>query len=133
MTFPLLKEKQMFQKKAFLAEQVSSIIQYKSLVKYKDPGCPTISCSIGDHFLNKTLLDLGASVNLLSYFVYKQHGLGELKQTSITLQLADRSVKIPRGIIEDVLIKVDKFISILTLLFLILNLLKMLMLKYPSF
>ncbi|XP_060972621.1 uncharacterized protein LOC133038474 [Cannabis sativa] len=39
----------------------------------------------------------------------KQLGLGELKPTSITLQLADRSVKIPRGIIEDVLIKVDKF------------------------
>jgi hypothetical protein len=35
--------------------------------------------------------------------------LGELKSTSITLQLADRSVKKPRGIIEDVLIKVDKF------------------------
>ncbi|XP_062103761.1 uncharacterized protein LOC133814870, partial [Humulus lupulus] len=96
-------------KKAFLTEQASSIIQYKSLVKYKDPGCPTISCIIGDHFINKALLDLGASVNLLPYSVYKQLGLGELKPTSITLQLADRSVKIPRGIIEDVLIKVDKF------------------------
>ncbi|XP_062086531.1 uncharacterized protein LOC133792640, partial [Humulus lupulus] len=96
-------------KKAFLTEQVSSIIQHKSLVKYKDPGCPTISCIIGDHFINKALLDLGASVNLLPYSVYKQLGLGELKPTSITLQLADRSVKIPRGIIEDVLIKVDKF------------------------
>ena len=68
----------MFQKKAFLTEQVSSIIQYKSLVKYKDPGCPTISCIIGDHFINKALLDLGASVNLLPYSVYKQLGLGEL-------------------------------------------------------
>ncbi|KAM6556416.1 hypothetical protein CsatB_003435 [Cannabis sativa] len=77
-------------KKAFLTEQVSSIIQYKSLVKYKDPGCPTISCIIGDHFINKALLDLGASVNLLPYSVYKQLGLGELKPTSITLQLADR-------------------------------------------
>ncbi|XP_062114450.1 uncharacterized protein LOC133825537 [Humulus lupulus] len=65
-------------KKAFLTEQVSSIIQYKSLVKYKDPGCPTISCIIGDHFINKALLDLGASVNLLPYSVYKQLGLGEL-------------------------------------------------------
>ncbi|XP_060974176.1 uncharacterized protein LOC133039325 [Cannabis sativa] len=96
-------------KKTFLTEQVSSIIQYKSLVKYKDPGCLTISCIIGDHFINKALLDLGASVNLLPYSVYKQLGLGELKPASITLQLADRSVKIPRGIIEDVLIKVDKF------------------------
>jgi hypothetical protein len=54
-------------------------------------------------------LDLGASVNLLPYSVYIQLGLGELKSTSITLQLADRSIKKPRGIIEDVLIKVDKF------------------------
>ena len=55
------------------------------------------------------MLDLGASVNLLTYFVYKQLGLGELKPTSITLSLADRSVKIPRGIIEHVLVQVDKF------------------------
>jgi hypothetical protein len=48
-------------------------------------------------------------MNLLPYYVYVQLGLGELKPTSITLQLADRSVKVPRGIIEDVLIKVDKF------------------------
>ncbi|XP_062075371.1 uncharacterized protein LOC133779424 [Humulus lupulus] len=65
-------------KNAFLTEQVSSIIQHKSLVKYKDPDCPTISCIIGDHFINKVLLDLGASVNLLPYSVYKQLGLGEL-------------------------------------------------------
>jgi hypothetical protein len=38
-----------------------------------------------------------------------QLGLGELKPTTMTLQLADRSVKVPRGIVEDVLIKVDKF------------------------
>ena len=54
-------------------------------------------------------MDLGASVNLLPYSVYKQLGLGELKPTNITLSLADRSVKIPKGIVEDVLVKVDKF------------------------
>ena len=77
------------EKKAFLTEQVSSIIQSKNPVK--------------------SLLDLGASVNLLPYSVYKQLGLGELKPTNITLSLADRSVKIPKGIVEDVLVKVDKF------------------------
>ena len=54
-------------------------------------------------------MDLGASVNLLPYSVYKQLGLGELKPTYITLPLANRSVKIPKGIVEDVLVKVDKF------------------------
>ena len=48
-------------------------------------------------------------MNLLPYLVYKQLGLGELKPTNNTLSLADRSVKIPKGIVEDVLVKVDKF------------------------
>ena len=59
--------------------------------------------------MEKALLDLGASVNLLPYSVYKQLGLGELKPTTITLSLAERSIKIPKGIVEDVLIQVDKF------------------------
>ena len=54
--------------------------------------------------MEKTLLHLGASVNLLPYSMYKQLGLGELKPTSITLYLADRSIKIPKGTVEDVLI-----------------------------
>ena len=97
------------EKKAFLTEQVSAIIQSKNPVKYKDPGSPTISVNIGGTCIDKSLLDLGASVNLLPYSVYKQLGLGELKPTNITLSLADRSVKIPKGIVEDVLVKVDKF------------------------
>ena len=96
-------------KKAFLTEQVSAIIQSKNPVKYKDPGSPTISVNIDGACIDKALLDLGANVNLLPYLVYKQLGLGELKPTNITLSLADRSVKIPKGIVEDVLVKVDKF------------------------
>ena len=95
-------------KKAFLTEQVSSIIQCKTLVKYKDPGSPTISVKIGGTSIDKALLDLRANVNLLPYSMYKQLGLGELKPTNITLSLADRSVKIPKGIVEYVLVKVDK-------------------------
>ena len=96
-------------KKAFLKKQVSSIIQCRTLVKYKDPGTPTISVNIRGTCIDKALLDLGASVNLLPYSMYKQLGLGELKLTNITLSLEDRSVKIPKGIIEDVLVKIDKF------------------------
>ena len=91
-------------KKAFLTEQVSAIKQCKTPMKYKDPGCPTISVNIGGTCVEKALLDLGASVNLLPYSVYKQLGLGELKPTTITLSLADRSVKIPKGTVEDVLV-----------------------------
>ncbi|RVW18625.1 Transposon Ty3-I Gag-Pol polyprotein [Vitis vinifera] len=67
-------------KKAFLTEQVSSIIQCKSPMKYKDPSYPTISVMIGETCVEKALLDLGAN----------------------------RSMKIPRGMIEDVLVQVDK-------------------------
>ena len=104
-----VKRKNNVPKKAFLTEQVSSILQCKLPIKYKDPRCPTISCMIGANQIERALLDLGASVNLLPYSVYLQLGLGELKPTSMTLQLADRLVKRPREIIEDVLIKVDKF------------------------
>jgi len=79
-------------------------------LKYKDPGCLTISCFIGEHKIERTLLDLGASVNLLSYSVFQSLNLGELKPTSVTLLLAHKSVKVPRGIVEDVLVQVDKFI-----------------------
>ena len=78
------------------------------MVKYKIPGTPTISVNIRGTCIDKALLDLGASVNLLPYLVYKQLGLGELKPTNITLFLADRSMKIPKGIVEDVLVKIDK-------------------------
>lgn len=104
-----MKRKTNVPKTTCLTEQVSSIIQMKTSVKYKDPGCLTISCVIGDHVIDKALLNLGASVNLLPYSVYAQLGLGELRPTPVRLQLADRSVKIPRGTIEGVLIKVDKF------------------------
>ena len=48
-------------------------------------------------------------MNLMPYSAYMQLGLGELKPTTITLSLADRSVKILKGIVEDVLVKIDKF------------------------
>lgn len=105
-----VKRKWHVKKKAFLAEQVSSIIQNNSSLKYKDPGCPKISCVIGENKIKKSLLDLGASVNLLPYSVNEKLNLGELKPTSVTLLLADRSIKIPRGILEDLLVQVDKFI-----------------------
>jgi hypothetical protein len=88
---------------------VSSLIQHNTRPKFKDLRAPTISCIIGQKKIDKALLDLGAGVNLLSYSVYRQLGLGELKPTTVILQLANRSIKKPKGIVEDVIIKVDKF------------------------
>jgi hypothetical protein len=93
-----VKRKTNVPKQVCLTEQVRSILQCKFPIKYKDPGCPTISFTIGVSRIEKALLDLGASNNLLPYSVYLQLGLGGLKPTSMTLQLANRSIKIPRGI-----------------------------------
>uniref|UniRef100_A0A2N9ICQ5 Integrase catalytic domain-containing protein n=1 Tax=Fagus sylvatica TaxID=28930 RepID=A0A2N9ICQ5_FAGSY len=71
-----VKRKHHLKKTAFLTEQVSAIIQHKVPPKYKDPGCPTISCTIGEYLVERALLDLGASINLLPFTVYQQMGLG---------------------------------------------------------
>ena len=57
------EEKTECEKKAFLAEQVSVILQNNNALKYKDPGYPTISCFIREYKIERALLDLGASVN----------------------------------------------------------------------
>ena len=99
-----VKRKLSVNKEAFMTEQSTSLIQNNLPPKYKDPGSPTISIVVGNSKLGHALVDLGASVNLLPYSVYVDLGLGELEPTNITLQLADRSVKIPRGIVKDVLV-----------------------------
>ena len=72
-------------KRAFLVASVSSYLLSHMPIKYKDPGSPTISCIIGETHIEKALLDLGASMNILPYSVYKQLGLEKLQPTGITL------------------------------------------------
>ncbi|KAL0411211.1 UNVERIFIED_CONTAM: hypothetical protein Slati_3710800 [Sesamum latifolium] len=93
-----------------LNEECSEILQNKLPPKLKDPGSFSIPCTIGNTDLDKALCDLGASVNLIPYSIFEKLGMQELTPTIITLQLADRSIKYPRGIVEDVLVKVGKFI-----------------------
>lgn len=57
-----------------------------------------------------TLCDLGAGINLMPLSVFRRLQLGEEKPTTVILQLADRSLAHPRGVIKDVLVKIDKFI-----------------------
>ncbi|KAI5343433.1 hypothetical protein L3X38_011309 [Prunus dulcis] len=87
--------------KVVVSENVSAVLQRKLPPKLKDPGSFSINITIGDKLVEKAMLDLGASINLMPYLVYLQLGLGALKATTISLQLADRSVKYPRGIVED--------------------------------
>ena len=93
-----------------LSEECSAILQKKLPPKLKDPGSFTIPCAIGDAVFEKALCDLGVSSNLMPMLIFKKLNLGEACPTTVTLQLANRSLTHPRSIIEDVLVKVDKFI-----------------------
>ena len=88
----------------------SVVIQKNLLLQMQDPGSFTIPCTIGNYEFGKALCDSGASINLMPLLVVKRLSLGELTLTTITLQIADRSLAQPEGILEDVLIKVGKFI-----------------------
>lgn len=93
-----------------LTEECSAVIQNKLPPKLRDPGSFSIHCTIGDVELSRALCDLGASVSLIPLSVCRKLGLKEMKPTNISLQLADRSVKYPLGVLENVLVKVKKFI-----------------------
>ena len=93
-----------------LTEECSAILKRKLLQKLKNPSSFTIPYTIGNAIFERALCDLGASINLMPLSIFRRLGLGEAHPTTVTLQLADRSLKHPRGVIEDVLVKVDKFI-----------------------
>ncbi|XP_006591614.1 uncharacterized protein [Glycine max] len=87
----------------------SVVIQRILPPKYKDPGSVTILCSIGATSVGKALIDLGANINLMSLSLCKRIGELEIMPTRMTLQLADRSITRPYGVVEDVLVKVWQF------------------------
>ncbi|KAF5452605.1 hypothetical protein F2P56_027581 [Juglans regia] len=93
-----------------LTEESSEILQKKLPPKLKDPESFPIPYTIGNSYFDKALCDLGVSINLMSLSVFRKLGLGEVKQTTFSLQLVDRSIKYLRRLIEDVLVKVHKFI-----------------------
>ncbi|KAJ9536230.1 hypothetical protein OSB04_un000596 [Centaurea solstitialis] len=93
-----------------LTKECSALLTDKIPQKLKDPGSFTIPCSIGGKEVGHALCDLGASINLMPLSIFKKLGFGEARPTTVTLQLADRSIAYPKGKIEDVLVKVDKFI-----------------------
>src|SRR3954462_10183607 len=93
-----------------LTEESSALLKKKLPPKLKDPGSFSIPCMIGDVKFSNALCDLGASVNLMPYSLFVKLGIGEMKNTTISLQLADRSIVYPQGIVEDILIKVEHFI-----------------------
>ena len=93
-----------------LTATCSALMKKELPEKMKDPGSFTIPCMIEGVEIQKALCDLGASINLMPLSVAKQLSLGELIPTTITLQMADRSMVKPEGVLEDVLVTVRKFV-----------------------
>ncbi|XP_019172476.1 PREDICTED: uncharacterized protein LOC109167860 [Ipomoea nil] len=92
-----------------LNEECSAILQSKLPPKLMDPGSFSIPCTIGNTVIDKCLCDLCASINLMPLTLFKKLEIAEMKLTTISLQLADRSVNYPLGVVEDILVKVGKF------------------------
>ena len=93
-----------------LTATCSALMKKELPEKMKDPGSFTIPCMIEGVEIQKALCDSGASINLMPLSVAKQLSLGELIPTTITLQMADRSMVKPEGVLEDVLVTVGKFV-----------------------
>ncbi|GJS06532.1 retrotransposon protein, putative, ty1-copia subclass [Tanacetum coccineum] len=77
--------------------------------KEKDPGSFTLLCFINNVCFDNALVNLGASVNVMPLSTYLNLGLGELAHTKLTVELADRTVKYPKGIAENVLVGIGIF------------------------
>ncbi|GKA33607.1 putative ribonuclease H-like domain-containing protein [Tanacetum coccineum] len=76
----------------------------------KDPGSFTLPCFINNVCFDNALADLGASVSIMPLSTYHNLGLGELAHTKLTVELADKIVKYPKGIDENMLVGIDKFV-----------------------
>ncbi|GJS70703.1 hypothetical protein Tco_0703544 [Tanacetum coccineum] len=90
---------------AYGASHINNIIPQKE----KDPGSFTLPCFINNVCFDNALVDLGASVSVIPLLTYLNLGLSELAHTRLTVELADKTVKYPKGIAENVLVGIGKF------------------------
>ncbi|GJR91138.1 ribonuclease H-like domain-containing protein [Tanacetum coccineum] len=95
--------------KEALEEKILETYDHTLPQKEKDPGSFTLPCFIYNVCFDKALVDLGASVSVMSFSTYSNLGLGDLAHTRLTIELVDRTIKHPRGIAENVRVRIGKF------------------------
>ncbi|GJY88635.1 zinc knuckle CX2CX4HX4C containing protein, partial [Tanacetum coccineum] len=95
---------------ALAALKVLCSFPESSTPKEQDPGSFILPCSIGKLDFNNILADLGASLNVMPLFMYKRLGIGKLKPINMVIEMADNTKCTPKGIVENLLIKINKFI-----------------------
>ncbi|XP_015965593.1 uncharacterized protein LOC107489353 [Arachis duranensis] len=93
-----------------LTQECNAVIQKGLPPKLKDLGSFIISCTIGNMTLENALCELGASINMMPLSMMKKLEIEEVKPTRMSLQMADRSLKIPNGIVENLLVNIREFI-----------------------
>ncbi|GKB41312.1 DNA-directed DNA polymerase, partial [Tanacetum coccineum] len=91
--------------KAYGASHINNAIPRKE----KDLGSFTLPCFNSNTYFDNALVDLGARVSVMPLSTYLNLGLGELAHTRLTVELADKTVKYPKGIAENVLVGISKF------------------------
>ena len=96
--------------KVSVSANVSAVIQRQLPPKCGDPGMYSIPVMIDEKKVDKAMIDLGASINIMSLSLYKKLNLGPMKETRIIIQLANRSTIYPEGMMEDMLVKVKGLI-----------------------
>ncbi|XP_057734223.1 uncharacterized protein LOC130949557 [Arachis stenosperma] len=108
----LINKKRSWQEKetVLLTEECSTLIQKGLPPKLEDPGSFFLPCIIGNISINKAMCDLGDSINLMPSFLMKRLCIEEVKSIQMSLELVDKSVVFPKGMVENLLVKVDKFI-----------------------
>ncbi|XP_019447340.1 PREDICTED: uncharacterized protein LOC109350570 [Lupinus angustifolius] len=108
----LLSKKRSYQEKEVVSLNAtcSAVLQANIPHQSKDPDSVTIPVTIGNVSVGKALADLGASESLMPLSMMKRIGGIQLKPTRMSLKLVDRSIKYPEGVVEDVLVKMHKFL-----------------------
>ncbi|GKB26771.1 reverse transcriptase domain-containing protein, partial [Tanacetum coccineum] len=103
------KEKLLELAKILLNENSSAMLLKKLPEKLRDPGKFLIPCNFPGMDVCHALADLGASINLMPLSIWKNLSLPDLTPTRMTLELANQSITYPKGLAEDVFVKVGKF------------------------
>ncbi|XP_073121436.1 uncharacterized protein [Henckelia pumila] len=102
-------------------EECSAVLKIKLPTKSQDPRRFSIPCQIGNLSLKNILCDLGSSINLMPYSLAQKLGIENIEPTSIPLKFVDGSVKYPRGVVENILVKIDKFFYLVDFVILDMN------------
>ncbi|GJY16334.1 DNA damage-inducible protein 1-like protein [Tanacetum coccineum] len=93
-----------------LNAKCSVVLQNELPPKEKDPGSFLLPCIIGNTTVSNALADLGSSISVMPFSLFKRLGLWNPRPVNMVIEMADRSMQSPKGIVENVLVKIHKFI-----------------------